>query len=71
MDLSKSSRPHAYGNTFSKLQLSCWGLPAAVLEGFTKLGYKQLYPWQAAALDCAAGGNNLVYCAPTSGVWVI
>lgn len=54
-------------STASKQQLSAWGLPQPILEAFRKKGLKQLYPWQAAALDCAAAGNNLVYCAPTSG----
>ena len=26
----------------------------------------EMYPWQAAALECGQG-SNLVYCAPTSG----
>lgn len=26
-----------------------------------------MYPWQAAAIECGADFNNLVYCAPTSG----
>ena len=30
-------------------------------------GLEQLYQWQAAALECGEAGNNLVYCAPTSG----
>lgn len=58
---------HKPSSTASKQQLSVWGLPAPILEAFHKKGLKQLYPWQAAALDCAAAGNNLVYCAPTSG----
>jgi ATP-dependent helicase YprA (DUF1998 family) len=58
-------------STASKQQLSVWGLPQPILESFHKKGLKQLYPWQAAALDCAAAGNNLVYCAPTSGVHVV
>lgn len=28
---------------------------------------KQLYDWQAAALESGEAGRNLVYCAPTSG----
>lgn len=55
------------GSTASKQQLSVWGLPQPILDAFHKKGLKQLYPWQAAALECAAAGNNLVYCAPTSG----
>ena len=30
-------------------------------------GLKELYPWQAAALESGADGSNLVYSAPTSG----
>jgi hypothetical protein len=56
-----------HNSTASKQQLSAWGLPQPTLEAFREKGLKQLYPWQAAALDCAAAGNNLVYCAPTSG----
>jgi hypothetical protein len=52
----------------SKQLLSAWGLPQPILEAFHKKGLRQLYPWQAAALECAAAGNNLVYTAPTSGV---
>jgi hypothetical protein len=58
-------------STASKQQLSVWGLPQPILESFHKKGLKQLYPWQAAALDCAAAGNNLVYCAPTSGAYIL
>jgi hypothetical protein len=50
-----------------KLLLSHWGLPKPVLAAFANKGLTELYPWQAAALECAAAGNNLVYCAPTSG----
>uniref|UniRef100_A0A383VNY9 DNA-directed DNA polymerase n=1 Tax=Tetradesmus obliquus TaxID=3088 RepID=A0A383VNY9_TETOB len=50
-----------------KLLLSHWGLPKPVLAAFASKGLTELYPWQAAALECAAAGNNLVYCAPTSG----
>lgn len=66
---SISNQPAAGKNsTASKQQLSAWGLPQPILEAFHKKGLKQLYPWQAAALECAAAGNNLVYSAPTSGV---
>lgn len=71
--MANTNQPGA-GNsssTASKQQLSAWDLPQPILESFHKKGLKQLYPWQAAALDCAASGNNLVYCAPTSGVHVI
>lgn len=50
-----------------ELLLSHWGLPRPVLAAFANKGLTQLYEWQAAALECAAAGNNLVYCAPTSG----
>lgn len=54
----------------SKQLLSAWGLPQPILQAFHKKGLRQLYPWQAAALECAAAGNNLVYTAPTSGACV-
>ncbi len=47
--------------------LSAWGLPPTVLAAFARQGLTTLYPWQAAALECGERGNNLVYCAPTSG----
>jgi DNA polymerase theta len=50
-----------------QLLLSHWGLPKPVLAAFAKKGLTQLYEWQAAAMECATAGNNLVYCAPTSG----
>lgn len=28
---------------------------------------REIYPWQAAALECGLDGSNFVYCAPTSG----
>ena len=37
------------------------------LQAYRAKGIKQMYPWQAAALECGEAGNNLVYCAPTSG----
>ncbi len=37
------------------------------MQAYAAKGVHTMYPWQAAALDCAKSGNNLVYCAPTSG----
>jgi DNA polymerase theta len=54
-----------------QLLLSHWGLPKPVLAAFAKKGLTQLYEWQAAALECATAGNNLVYCAPTSGEMIV
>ncbi len=36
-------------------------------QAYAEKGVRELYPWQAAALECGADGANLVYCAPTSG----
>ena len=46
------------------------GLPDEVCKSYMATGLKELYPWQ---VDCLCNethvlvGNNLVYCAPTSG----
>ncbi len=37
------------------------------LQAYAAKGVHKMYPWQAAALECGKNGNNLVYCAPTSG----
>ena len=36
-------------------------------QAYAEKGVRQMYPWQAAALECGCDGGNLVYCAPTSG----
>ena len=36
-------------------------------QAYQERGVRDMYPWQAAALECGEGGGNLVYCAPTSG----
>lgn len=51
-------------NVFSNL-----GIPPAVRNAYQSLGLKSLYEWQR---DCLFStnvlrGENLVYCAPTSG----
>ena len=45
------------------------GIPPQIAEGYRRLNISDLYEWQ---LDCirttnVLHGNNLVYCAPTSG----
>ncbi|GMH42021.1 hypothetical protein BSKO_09940 [Bryopsis sp. KO-2023] len=47
--------------------LSDWGLPSAVVQAYSKKGVRNLYPWQAAALQEGICGHNLLFCAPTSG----
>ena len=37
------------------------------MQAYAAAGVKQMYPWQAAALQCGCDGSNLVYVAPTSG----
>lgn len=46
--------------------MASWIPHTGVAEAFK---VKQLYPWQAGALECGEDGSNLVYCAPTSGVF--
>ena len=36
-------------------------------QAYQERGVRDMYPWQATALECGEGGGNLVYCAPTSG----
>ncbi|DBA82486.1 TPA: hypothetical protein ACH3X2_000714 [Trebouxia sp. C0005] len=50
-----------------QLMLYQWGLPQKVVQAYAAKGVHEMYPWQAAALECGKSGNNLVYCAPTSG----
>eukprot|EP00887_Chlorella_sp_A99_P004871 scaffold4.g4871.t1 len=50
-----------------RLTLGEWGLPPGVVAAFEAKGVQKMYPWQAAALECGEGLNNLVYTAPTSG----
>jgi hypothetical protein len=50
-----------------RLGLSDWGVPAGVAAAFAARGVRKIFPWQAAALSEGARGDNLVYCAPTSG----
>ena len=52
--------------TNPQLLLSELGLPECVVDRFLSKGGR-LHPWQAAAIDTAADGSSLVYCAPTSG----
>ena len=50
------------------LNLSSWGLPAAVLDKYHSLGIRRLFQWQVDALrtGAALSGGNLVFSAPTS-----
>jgi len=50
-----------------KLLLSDWIDHQGVIAAFSSIGVRTLYPWQAAAIECAELGENLIYCAPTSG----
>ena len=50
-----------------RLLLSDWIQHEGVLSAFATIGIKSLYPWQAAAIECGESGENLIYCAPTSG----
>lgn len=47
-----------------------WGLPKEIIELYQSKGIKSLFPWQIECLNqkqVLYGGENLVYCAPTSG----
>ena len=50
-----------------RLSLAEWGLLPGVVDAYQAKGVKRMYPWQAAALECGEGYNNLIYAAPTSG----
>lgn len=45
------------------------GVPAEIAKTYERIGLRSLYPWQAECLYTTSvlRGNNLVYCAPTSG----
>ncbi|KAL0029501.1 hypothetical protein WJX77_012503 [Trebouxia sp. C0004] len=64
-----SQAVHKKATTAVPLQLMLyqWGLPQKVVQAYAAKGVHKMYPWQAAALECGKSGNNLVYCAPTSG----
>jgi len=53
----------------SSFDLSRLDLPQAVVEAYRTRGIKSLYNWQAECLTTPGvmEGQNLVYCAPTSG----
>ncbi|UPK89599.1 hypothetical protein LCI18_000534 [Fusarium solani-melongenae] len=47
-----------------------YGLPRHLVDNFSSLGIKQIYPWQKSCLKgpgLLTGEKNLVYCAPTGG----
>jgi replicative superfamily II helicase len=47
-----------------------YGLPDELIANFTKLGIKQIYPWQRNCLQgpgLLTGEKNLIYSAPTGG----
>lgn len=50
-----------------QLSLAEWIPHKDISDAFAAKGVRKLYPWQAGALECGVAGNNLVYCAPTSG----
>jgi hypothetical protein len=50
-----------------RLTLPEWDLPPGIVAAYEARGVRQLFPWQAAAIECGQDGGNLVYTAPTSG----
>jgi hypothetical protein len=47
----------------SRLTLAAWGLPSCVVDAYARQGVTEMYPWQAAALETAERGENLVRVA--------
>jgi len=60
----EDSDPNSIGNICRTLQL-----PAEIQRSYGNFGVKQVYDWQRECLYTTQilDGNNLVYCAPTSG----
>ncbi|KAM0332357.1 hypothetical protein ACHAQA_002634 [Verticillium albo-atrum] len=49
---------------------SAYGLPRSLVQNFSRLGIRSIYPWQKACLlgpGLLSGEKNLVYSAPTGG----
>ena len=46
-------------------RLSAWGLPPCAVAAYKRQGVTDMYPWQAAALETAEDGENLVRSAIT------
>lgn len=52
------------------LNHAIYGLPKQLVDNFSRLGIKSIYPWQKHCLlgpGILGGDNNLVYSAPTGG----
>lgn len=65
-----SSFPNYESPIQEKNTLNHWELPTGIIQVYKSMGIEQLYPWQVACLEIkevTSGGENLVYCAPTSG----
>jgi len=52
-----------------KLRLEHYGIPLSICNQYKQTGLVELYPWQRECLatEGVLDGQNLVYCAPTSG----
>ena len=46
-----------------------WQLPVHIVQGYARNGVRRMYEWQLECLSVPGvlNGENLVYCAPTSG----
>ena len=66
-DVIKGQTPPLKAQEPLRLQISDWIEHKGVISAFASIGVKSLYPWQAGAIQCAERGENLIYCAPTSG----
>lgn len=74
--IAPSQKPHLSWNPTSSLNPllnlshSRYGLPEPLVQNFTSLGIKYIYPWQSSCLlgrGLLTGQKNLVYTAPTGG----
>ena len=64
------STPASSLNPLLSLSHPKYGLPATLVENFSSLGIKSIYPWQSSCLlgrGLLTGEKNLVYTAPTGG----
>jgi len=62
--------PGPTSNPLLDLSNSAYGLPQQLVENFTNLGIRSIYPWQSECLlrsGALKGEQNLVYTAPTGG----
>ncbi|ETN46287.1 uncharacterized protein HMPREF1541_00471 [Cyphellophora europaea CBS 101466] len=70
LQLRPTSTPSPAANPLLSLRHSRYGLPAALVDNFERLGVNAIYPWQSSCLlgkGLLDGTQNLIYTAPTGG----